>query len=228
MGVGGEPLLYFLPGFMARPMNYQQLLSPLADNGIEVRVPDLRQGLRAVWSPRAVAAAQASEVAELVGIAIAEGREVWLAGHSRGGQVAWRAAGITTPDGLVLVDPVDGNGPRSKADATRNLAEFGISPVIIGAGVGGRCAPDNLNHRVFAAASANPRHLIVKDCGHADILNDSARLFGRRICGGGPNPEESRQTVTELMSLAVTSQLTPEKLPELVGEVSWEGPNQTY
>ena len=51
---------------------------------------------------------------------------LWLAGHSRGGQVAWRVAQLD-PDriaGLFLVDPVDGagrdgGGPRAAAEPVR-------------------------------------------------------------------------------------------------------------
>lgn len=135
--------------------------------------------------------------------------------------MAWRAAGLQAPDGLILIDPVDGFGPKSKADATRTVAPAVLSPVIIGAGVGGRCAPANLNHEVFAAASQRPIHVIVQDLGHADMLNDPARGLGRRLCGGGPNPDETRRTVAELLRLAVTSQLTQNRLPALASEVSW-------
>lgn len=128
-----------------------------------------------------------------------EGRELWLAGHSRGGQVAWRAAGAVPPDGLALVDPVDGAGPRTRPDASRTAPHGLRRTLVVGAARGGRCAPERLGHRAFAAADPRAWHAAVDDCGHADVLDGWERALGRRLCGGGREPDAARTTVTALL-----------------------------
>ena len=97
MGQTNEALLFFMTGFMARSKDYQQLLAPLAASGIEVRNPHLRLGLRSYLAPRTTISEHARSAAHLVEQGLAEGRKVWHAGHSRGGQVAWLAAQTTQP-----------------------------------------------------------------------------------------------------------------------------------
>jgi pimeloyl-ACP methyl ester carboxylesterase len=133
---------------------------------------------------------------------------VFLGGHSRGGQAAWRAANLLAreglPAGLVLVDPVDGAGraPTQPA-ATSAPAAFTCPALVVGAGLGGRCAPEPVNHRVFAAAAPHARHVVVTRLGHADVLDGRARTAGRWLCGGAEDPGPGRAAVTALVASLV-------------------------
>jgi pimeloyl-ACP methyl ester carboxylesterase len=148
---------------------------------------------------------EAADAAALVrGLAAAPRSRVVLAGHSRGGQAAWRAANLLAADdlvdALVLVDPVDGGGrsPQEPTSTTRP-AVFTCPALIVGAGLGGRCAPAPVNHEVFAAAAPDARHVVVPELGHADILDGRTRAFGRRLCGGAAEPDPGRAAVSRLL-----------------------------
>jgi hypothetical protein len=200
--LGGEAphVLVFLPGFLTPAPAYRELLEPVAESGAaQVRVPMFyRPGLPALLGHPPVRE-EAGRAAALVERLVAEGREVWLGGHSRGGQAAWLAAGQVAVHGLLLVDPVDGAGPGSRASATSDPAPFTISPLIIGAGMGGRCAPEHLNHGRFAAAAPRRIHLVVPDCGHADMLCGRVGAAGRMLCGSVANPSAARATIAALV-----------------------------
>lgn len=200
--------LVFLPGFLSPAAAYRELLEPLAREGVaEVHVPVFyRPGLPALLGHPSVRG-EARAAAALVGGLARQGRQVWLAGHSRGGQAAWLAAELVPVMGLVLVDPVDGSGPRSRATTTSRAAGFAVAPLVIGAGVGGPCAPEHLNHERFAAAAPAGTHVVVDGCGHADMLGGRAARMGRRLCGGGVDPQAARATVTELIAAHLRGEL---------------------
>lgn len=207
--IGGPAprVLVFLPGFMAPAGLYRSLLEPLADPGrTQVRIPQIyRPGLRAL-AGRPWVQDEARMAAELIDTA-ASGARVWLAGHSRGGQAAWLAAELCHVDGLIVVDPVDGAGPRSAARTTARPPRFDVVPLVIGAGIGGPCAPAHLNHERFAAAAPRRIHAVLPKCGHADMLGGGPRELGRRLCGGGPAPDAARRAVTGLMQAHLSGRL---------------------
>ena len=189
-------MLLFLPGFATPPSAYDALLAPVRDLGMAVTVPRL-YGLDG-YLGRYTAADEARDAAELV----AGEPRVWLAGHSRGGQVAWRMASILDPAtlaGVVVIDPVDGSGPRSAPAATASPATFSCRTLIVGGGLGGRCAPAALNHEQFARAMPTAEHVVLADMGHADILCGGPLRWGRRLCGGGDDPAAVRAQVTALL-----------------------------
>jgi pimeloyl-ACP methyl ester carboxylesterase len=203
---GGERALVFLPGFMTAAESYVEVLRPVADAGVSVLVPQLyRRGVGAL-AGRVPVSAEAAAAADLVRRTAAERgtRLVHLGGHSRGGQAAWRAAGLLSgdglPAGLVVVDPVDGAGRRpTEADAAAEPAAFDVPTLVIGAGLGGRCAPEPVNHAVFAASAPHAQHVVVQGLGHADLLDDRPRALGRRLCPGGPDPDSARTCVSALL-----------------------------
>lgn len=190
-------MLMFLPGFATPPRAYDALLAPVHDQGVDVTVPRL-YGLNG-YLGRYTATDEARDAAALV----AGRTQVWLAGHSRGGQVAWRAASLIDPAalaGVVVIDPVDGAGPRSSAPLVTDLpARFTCPTTIVGAGLGGRCVPQSLNHERFALAMPSAEHVVLADMGHADILCGGPLRWGRRLCGGGPDPAAVRAAVTALL-----------------------------
>ncbi len=193
-----ESTLVFLPGFMASAKSYGALLEPLADRGVELIVPQLYpRGLGALRGKHSVRQ-EAADAAELVrGVS----RRVFLAGHSRGGQAAWLAAGQAQVAGLFLLDPVDGQGRRPSQDlSTRRSSPYDGPTWIVGAGMGGACAPVGANHEQFARATPQAVHIVVHDLGHADMLQGRSRSLGRRLCGGGEDPDAARALCTGLLA----------------------------
>lgn len=199
-------MLIFDHGFMSPPGAYSALLAPLRAAGVEVVTPNF-YGPFAGLSGRYTVAEEALALAEIVqalptaSTAGTPRSAPWLAGHSRGGQAAWRAAELlgTKIGGLILIDPVDGAGPRSSAKATDHPASIGVPTLIIGAGRGGACAPAGLNHETFAAALPTATHVVIAEMGHADILSGAALRWGRVLCRGGNHPAQYRREVSDLM-----------------------------
>ena len=206
-----DRVLVFLPGFMQAAASYGTLLEPLTAQGIRVVVPQLyRRGPSALLG-RATVEQEALDAAALVrGEAGGRaGRSVFVGGHSRGGQAAWRAANLLAgvdglPAGVVLVDPVDGAGRTPTVPtATAVAASFTCPALVVGAGIEGRCAPEPVNHRHFAAATPGARHVVVTRLGHGDILDDRPRATARRLCTGAEDPDPGRAAVTALLTAFV-------------------------
>ena len=136
-----------------------------------------------------------------------------IAGHSRGGQAAFLAAGELAAAGdllsaVALVDPVDGEGRAPTAPlSTVGGARFDCRTLVVGAALGGRCAPEPVNHAVFAAAIPQARYAVVRELGHADMLGGRARAFGRRLCGGAADPDPGRALCTQLLAALVDDDL---------------------
>ena len=199
-------MLIFDHGFMSPPSSYAALLDPLRLSGIEVITPKFYSaaaGLTGRYTVLDEAEDLVALVRSLPAVQRGEPREhlPWLAGHSRGGQAAWRAAEALGPQiaGLIVVDPVDGAGPRSQAPrVTDHQGRIAVPTLIIGAGRGGSCAPADLNHETFARALPGAVHVVIADMGHADILSGPALRWGRLLCRGGDDPAAYRQEVSEL------------------------------
>lgn len=200
-------VLVFLPGFMQGATSYRMLLEPLTAQGFSVIVPQLYRRGPAVLTGRYSVEDEARDAAALVR-GEADGRvdaRVFLGGHSRGGQAAWRAANLLAgedlPTGLVLLDPVDGAGRAPSAPtASSDPVAFTCPCLVVGAGISGRCAPEPVNHDVFAAAAPYARHVVVPTIGHGDILDDRPAANARRLCGGAHDPAPGRATVTALLT----------------------------
>ncbi|HSO03979.1 MAG TPA: alpha/beta fold hydrolase [Candidatus Limnocylindrales bacterium] len=212
VGAGGERVLVLLPGFVIPARSYTGLVSSLVglDPGLRVVVPQLYRIGPGVLTGRYSVAQEARAAADLVAGLARSGVPGWLAGHSRGGQVAWLAAEIleesARPAGLVLIDPVDNTGPRSP---TGRPPRFSLDPLVIGAGIGSRCAPAGRNHQRFATAAPRRIHATVHGCGHADVLTGGALRWGRMLCPGGPDPQRARATVTALIAAHLRGELQP-------------------
>lgn len=195
--------LLFAPGFMVAPPAYTALLAPVADRVGRVVVPAPDAATVTMLAGRYSAAEQAEH---LVGIAHQlqhDGTVVTLGGHSRGGLVAYLAAEAVGPTALVLIDPVSGDGGPRAVPEPLPVARFECRSLVLGCGIGDRCAPAGRNHEVFAAALAGCRHTVLPECGHADMLEGTAARLGRRLCGGGPDTERARAAVTAAILDAV-------------------------
>jgi pimeloyl-ACP methyl ester carboxylesterase len=202
----GADVLVLLPGFMNAASSYSVLAGEVAAGGTAVVVAQLyRRGVGAL-AGRVPVSAEACAASDLVRATAAArpGRRLHLAGHSRGGQAAWLAAGLLADEGLpasvVLLDPVDGEGRRPQAPvSTVREAAFTVPALVVGAGVGGRCAPEGVDHHQFARATPAARHVVVEGLGHADLLDERPRAVGRRLCGGGPDPDAARDRLAALL-----------------------------
>lgn len=197
-------VLLFLRGFLTSPRSYERLLAPVRDRGIEVLVPTF-YGISAL-NGRYTAADEALDALALLHGLSPE--SFALAGHSRGGQVAWRLGNAVAADTLaaaltsiMVIDPVDGSGRSpTQPEATATPARFDCPTLIVGAGRGGRCAPTPVNHDTFARSAPAARHVVLDDMGHADILDGPGRWLGRRLCGGSADPDAMRDEVSDLLA----------------------------
>jgi len=220
----GADVLILLPGFMIAAQSYTALARAVAGSGATVIVPQLyRRGLGAL-AGRVPVATEAAAAADLVRSVTADrpGARIHLGGHSRGGQAAWRAAGQLREDdrpaSVVLLDPVDGEGRRPTGPtSTAHEAAFTVPALVVGAGIGGRCAPEGINHRQFAQATPAARHVLVQGLGHADLLDGRGRDLGRRLCGGGPDPDAARAVTAALIGAWITAVATGAPLRPVPG-----------
>jgi dienelactone hydrolase len=203
-GRAGGRLIVFFPGFMVSPWGYRSLFASIVSDGTSIVAPQMYRRGPGALAGRPSPSEEAEHGIRLVEHVVATRRpdELWLAGHSRGGQVAWRVAEHIDPDGVVVIDPVDGAGRRPTAlAATAEPARFTARTLVIGAGLGDRCAPTAVNHEHFAAAAPpGAIHVVVASMGHGDILDDRAARASRRLCGGSTDPRHERDTVAELVA----------------------------
>jgi acetyl esterase/lipase len=200
--------MVFLPGFMLSPWSYRSLFASLVSDRTSIVAPQMyRRG------PGALAGHPSPSEEARYGIRVVEHvvatrrpDEVWLAGHSRGGQVAWRVAEHVDPDGVVVIDPVDGAGRNPTAlAAAAEPAGFTSRTLVVGAGLGGRCAPATVNHEHFAAAAPpGSTHVVIDSMGHGDVLDARPARTARRLCGGSADPGNERRTVAELIERFVS------------------------
>jgi pimeloyl-ACP methyl ester carboxylesterase len=198
-----DRLVVFFHGFMTSPNSYRQLLEGLAGDRVVVVAPRMYRPGPAALAGRPSATEEAVMAVGVVEQLRHQYRpgDLWLAGHSRGGQVAWLVAGSVEPDGVIVIDPVDGGGPRAtRPNATATPAVFDAATLVIGAGLGGRCAPAGVNHERFAAvAPPDATHVVVEAMGHVDLLDDRPRRAARLLCPGGDDPDGSRRELVRLM-----------------------------
>lgn len=199
--------LVLLPGFLSSPSAYSVLAADAAEVALVV-VPRLAPSRLSLVTGRYAVEQEAIDAATLVRDLAGEGRSVVLGGHSRGGQAALRAARMLRDEpalaGLVLVDPVDGAGRRpSVRTATAFRTCLGVPTTVVGAGLGGHCAPEPVNHVAFADAVPDARYVVVRGLGHADVLDGRERSLGRRLCGGADDPDPGRALVAALLLAAV-------------------------
>lgn len=199
---GGRVIVFF-PGFMVSPWSYRSLFASIVSDRTSIVAPQMyRRGpgpLAGHPSPAEEAAAGTRLVEHVVATRGAD--EVWLAGHSRGGQVAWRVAEHVEPHGVVVIDPVDGAGRHPSAPvAAAEPAGFTARTLVVGAGLGGRCAPAAVNHQHFAAAAPpGATHVVIDSMGHGDLLDDRPARASRLLCGGSADARRERSTVAELV-----------------------------
>ncbi|MGD8451811.1 MAG: dienelactone hydrolase family protein [Phycisphaerae bacterium] len=212
---GAYPIVVFFHGFLSRNVAYSEILRHVASHGFVVVAPQMYEpGLPALLgNPSAAEEADvAGELLEalpgrfdtLLGYAPA-GDRVGLAGHSRGGKVAWLVltADASRARAVAGVDLVDGTGGPlgNQARVVQGPFAFSLPALVIGTGLGGDCAPVGDNHEQFYAASASPAwHIVVPDHGHGDMLDEDAAAAAGVPCSTGPNRAAMRQLTAGLLT----------------------------
>ena len=213
-GHSSRRVVVFFSGFMVSPWSYRSLFADIVSDTTSIVAPQMYRRGPGALAGRPSPTEEAEQGIRLVEhiLATRQPDELWLAGHSRGGQVAWRVAEHVEPGGVVLFDPVDGAGRNpSTLSASAEPAGFTARTLVIGAGLGGRCAPAAVNHELFAAAApAGAEHAVIASMGHGDLLDDRQARGSRLLCGGSADPQRERSAVAELVKSFIEPRATPE------------------
>ncbi len=208
-------VVVFQHGFLARNSDYSETLRHLASHGFVVVVPQMyTPGIGVLLgSPTAAVEAEWAAVvlawlpdhlSALSGVE-ADTRRLGLAGHSRGGKVAWLtlAADSSRARAVAGVDPVGGTGGPggNQARVVQGPFNFAFPSLVIGTGLGGACAPAGDNHVQFYDASAVPAwHVVAVDQGHGDMLDEAAAEAASRVCASGPDRAGMRRLTAGLLT----------------------------
>uniref|UniRef100_A0ACD5VJK2 Uncharacterized protein n=1 Tax=Avena sativa TaxID=4498 RepID=A0ACD5VJK2_AVESA len=222
---GEYPVVVFLHGYLANNYFYSQLLQHVASHGFIVIAPQMYT----LSGPDTTA--EINSAAAVVDWLAADGLSstlppnvrpiltaVSIAGHSRGGKVAFALAlghaKTSLPlAALVAVDPVDGTGlGQQTAPPILTYKETPLrvqAPVmVIGTGLGEvprnalfpPCAPLGVSHAAFYDECPAPAcHLVARDYGHTDMMDDVTRgakgLATRAVCKNGESRAPMRRFV---------------------------------
>ncbi|MCB9853466.1 MAG: dienelactone hydrolase family protein [Phycisphaerales bacterium] len=140
---------------------------------------------------------------------------VGLAGHSRGGKVAFGVAkaGATRVAALVGIDPVDGTGGPggNQPRVVDGQFDFDIPTLILGAGLGGPCAPEGDNYQTFYDACPSPSTLVIAtDYGHGDMLDAETAALAAGVCASNSDREPMRRLTAGLLVAFFRAQLQGE------------------
>ncbi|HPF39781.1 MAG TPA: hypothetical protein P5081_17735 [Phycisphaerae bacterium] len=201
-------------GFQVTNHSYDQIASHIASHGFVVILPRMYDaGLgpiigmpsAAIETERAAVVIDwlPSGLERLPGVSINNTR-IGLAGHSRGAKVAFGVvkAGASRVAALAGVDPVDGTGGPggNEPRVIDGVLPFDIPTLILGAGLGGACAPDGDNYAAFFDACPSPSVLVVAtDYGHGDMLDEETAGLAASVCESNADREPMRRLTAGLL-----------------------------
>ncbi|XWS08920.1 hypothetical protein CRYUN_Cryun40dG0042100 [Craigia yunnanensis] len=222
---GEFPVLIFLHGYLLYNSFYSQLLQHVASHGFIVIAPQLYT----IAGPDATDEIKsAAAITNWLTKGVLQGllppdvqpnlSKLGLAGHSRGGKVAFALAlqkAMTTLkySALIGVDPVDGmdkgkQTPPPVLTYVPHSFNLDMAVMVIGSGLGDvkrnplfpPCAPKGVNHEDFFKECRKPAcHFVAKDYGHLDMLDDETKgIRGRSsycLCKNGKAREPMRRFV---------------------------------
>jgi len=149
-------------------------------------------------------------------------RKLALAGHSRGGKVAFAVAlGHAETklkfSALIGIDPVDGMDKGKQTNPpvltyTPRSFDLKMAALVVGSGLGGLkknplfppCAPEGVSHQDFFDECCSPAcHFVAKEYGHLDMLDDETKgLKGKAtycLCKNGEARKPMREFVGGVM-----------------------------
>ena len=206
---GRYPVIVFQHGFGGSIKSYETISEHLASHGFVVVLPQM-------YGPGFQGAPTATEEATL-GLDVlswiednindfipvhADTTRLGLAGHSRGGQVAYRIAlqRAEKVKALAGVDPVDATAMSNDTLIVTGPLTFDIPTYILGAGLGPipveggvfeiPCAPPEVGYNHFFGNNPSPSWLVVATThGHADMIDEED--YGE-FCPGGPDRDGMR------------------------------------
>ncbi|KAK6117203.1 hypothetical protein DH2020_049082 [Rehmannia glutinosa] len=223
------PVLLFLHGYLLYNSFYSQLIQHIASHGFIVIAPQLYL----ITGPDAND--EIKTTAEITNW-LSQGlnhflpphvqpnlKKLALAGHSRGGKVAFafslthnKSSPTTSPkfSALIGIDPVDGmekgkqTPPPVLTYTPHSFDLDGMGVLIVGSGLGEvkrnplfpPCAPKGVNHEDFYNECNKPAYYFVaKDYGHLDMLDDDTKgIRGKAtycLCKNGECREPMRRFV---------------------------------
>lgn len=211
---GDYAVVVFQHGFLSRNDYYDEILSHVASHGFVVVAPQMYEPGLGVLLGSPSAAEEAvlagdvldwlrAQLGAVTGLGVRTDR-IGIAGHSRGGKVAWLAA-LARPERVVAIagiDPVDGTGgPLGNQDRVVT-GEFALDApaLVLGTELGGTCAPEGDNHEQFFSASRAPAwHVVALGQGHGDMLDEPAAVEAGRLCAAGADRPGMRHLTAGLM-----------------------------
>lgn len=204
------PVIIFQHGFTGSITGYETIMSHLASHGFVVVVPQM-------YPPGDFAGAPTTEEETALGIKIISWLEenintvvsvnadtalLGLAGHSRGGLIAYRMALEVTEkvSALAGVDPVDSLEIFGQTPFITGPLNFDIPTYILGTGLGPEvveggeieiaCAPAEAGPNHFYEANPSPSWLVTATThGHADMIDEEDYT---EFCPGGPDRDGMR------------------------------------
>jgi chlorophyllase len=212
------PVIIFQHGFTGSIKGYETIFNHIASHGFVIVAPQMYPaggGMGGSYPTPEEEAALGVQIISWVQENIrdivpvnADASLLGLAGHSRGGQIAYRMA-MQVPDKITAlcgVDPVDGLVIFGQELAITGPLTFDIPTYILGTGLGPvpppdtqfdlSCAPADIGYQHFYDNSPSPSWLAVAtEYGHADMI-DEADLCPSEpcsiFCPGGPERDAMR------------------------------------
>lgn len=209
------PILVFFHGFAAATDWYDSVLQHLASLGFVVVAPQMYPPESPLRSPPpfleglrgAVLVKWLQKNINRHVAGMADTGMIGLAGHSRGGQAAWRVA-LLMPDEIGAVaglDPVDALEEFGQRPIMTGRLDIPMPSLVIGTGLGpvmpdngtltSACAPAEIGHEVFFECVPSPAwHAVAIDYGHTDMIDEDEFSPGSlaSLCPGGNNRELMR------------------------------------